>query len=246
MICKLCLQDKPLLKKSHIAPNFLYKELKDEDNSFIKAKLDTVTSQKAYTGLFEPDILCQNCDNVVLGQLETYAYDVLYTGKIKGFSMKNEITPDGVEWVFCEGVDYRKFKLFLLSLLWRFSISSNDFYRFVDLGKHEETIRKMILNGDAGEVLEFPCSVNSYRKHTDLPFEIISQPMKHRHNNGICYSVIMGGLLYTFYVSNNLIPDYIGEIVVNKNNQLKVVQIPKDHAIKIIRKYMGLKNTQSA
>ena len=242
MICKLCLQDKPLLKKSHIAPDFFYKEFKDEDNSFLKVKLDTVTSKKTYTGLFEPDILCQNCDNIVLSQLEGYAYNVLYTGKIKNLKMRNEITSDGVEWVLCEGVDYKKFKLFLLSLVWRFSISSNDFYRFVDLGEHEETIRKMIFEGDAGDVLQFPCSVSSYRRYTDLPFEIISQPMKHRHNGGICYSVIMGGLVYTFYGSNKLIPDYIGEIVINKNNQLKVLQIPRDHAIKIIRKYMGLKN----
>ncbi len=70
MICKLCLQDKSLLKKSHIAPGFFYKEPKDEDNSFVKAKLDAVTSQKTCTSLFEPDILCQNCDNVILGQYE--------------------------------------------------------------------------------------------------------------------------------------------------------------------------------
>ena len=108
MICKLCLQDKTLLRKSHIAPNFLYKELKDEDNSFVKAKLDTVTSQKTYTGLFESNVLCENCDNTILGRLETYAYNVLYTGKIYGFSMRNEITPDGVEWVLCDGVDYQK------------------------------------------------------------------------------------------------------------------------------------------
>lgn len=246
MICKLCLQDKLLLKKSHIAPNFLYKELRDEDNSFVKAKLDEVTSKKAYTGLFEADILCKDCDTVLLNQLETYAYKILYDGRVKDLSFKNEITPDGVEWILCEGVDYKKFKLFLLSLVWRFSISSNEFYRFVNLGKHEETIRKMVLESSAGDVLDFPCSVSSYRKHPDLPFEIISQPMRHRHNGGICYSVIMGGLLYTFYVSRSTIPDYISEIVINKSNQLKVIQIPRDHAIKIIRKYMGLKNPKEA
>ena len=219
--------------------------MRDEDNSFVKAHLKDVSSKKTQTGLFEADILCAECDNALLGKLESYAYNVLYEGSVEGLSFRSEATPDGVEWVLCNGVDYKKFKLFLLSLIWRFSISSNNFYEHVDLGMHEETIRKMILEDRPEDVTDFPCSIGSYRKHTDLPFEIISQPLKHRHNGGICYSVIMGGLLYTFYISKNLIPDYIPEIVVDKNNRLKVIQLPKDQAIKIIKKYMGLPSSAS-
>ncbi len=45
--------------------------------------------------------------------------------------MRNEITPEGVEWVFCEGVDYKKFKLFLLSLVWRFQMSEECLFEFL-------------------------------------------------------------------------------------------------------------------
>jgi hypothetical protein len=242
MICKLCLQEKPLLKKSHIAPNFLYKELRDVNNSFVRGNLDTVTSQKAYTGLFEANILCADCDNVQLSRLEAYAHDILYVGKGKGLAFRNEITPDGVEWVFCEGVDYTKFKLFLISLIWRFSISSNEFYRFVDLGEHENVIRKMIIENDPGEVTDYPCTITTYRRHEDLPRQIISQPLKHFHEGITCYAFLMNGLLFTFYISRTETPDYIKEIVVNKKNQLKVIQMPKQDAIKIIRKFMALPN----
>ena len=145
MKCKLCLQDKDLLKKSHIVPNFLYKELREKDNSFVKANLEKLTKQPVYTGFFEPNILCQTCDNELLSKLEEYAYKIIYDSKkIKGVKIVNEINSHGVEWTMCRGVDYTKLKLFLLSMLWRFSISSNEFYKFVDLGKHEEIIRKMI------------------------------------------------------------------------------------------------------
>lgn len=240
MICKLCLKDKDLLKKSHIVPNFLYKELRDEDNSFLLGNLTDLKAKKLHTGYFEADILCKNCDNIILGKLENYASKILYGGKVKGVTLRNEINQHGVEFITCYGVDYKQFKLFLLSLIWRFSISKNEFYHFVNLGEHEEKIRKMILDGDAGDVLDYPCSICSYRRHTDLPFQIMSQPLKHRHNGGICYSVVMNGLLFTFYISKNLIPDYIAEIVVNKNNQLKVVNMPRENSVKIIRKYMRL------
>lgn len=239
MICKLCQKEKTLLKQSHIVPNFIYKELRDEDNSFVKGNLKDLSSKKIFTGFFESNILCKDCDNVLLSKLENYGFTVLYGGKIRGASIVNEINQNNVEWTRGIGVDYTKFKLFLLSILWRFSISSSEFYNFVDLGKHEEIIRKMLINNDAGEQLDYPCSINSYRKHKELPFQIISQPLKHRHNNGICYSVMMGGLLYTFYMSKDLIPDYIAEIAINKNNELKVLHMPKDSAIKVIKKYFG-------
>ena len=103
MICKLCLKEKGLLKKSHIVPNFLYRELRDEDNAFVKANLAKVTKENIYTGLFEPNILCAECDNVLLGKLEDYSSKILYGGKIAGVSFSNEINQNGVEYIGCYG-----------------------------------------------------------------------------------------------------------------------------------------------
>ena len=239
MKCKLCLQEKPLLKKSHIIPNFAYKELRDNDNSFIMANLKDGTGKVTYTGLFESNILCKKCDNILLGQLEHYGCSILYGGKMKGVTIINETNQNNIEWTRGSGVDYTKFKLFLLSILWRFSISSKDFYRFVDLGKHEEIIRQMIINKNASDELDYPCFISSYRKHRDLPFQIISQPLKHRNNGGICYSVLISGLLYTFFMSKKLTPKYLNEIVLNKKNEIKIVNIKRSDAIKIIEKYCG-------
>lgn len=240
MICKLCLQEKPLLKQSHIVPNFIYKELRDEDNSFIQANLKDLYGKKTFTGFFESNILCKDCDNILLGKLENYGCTILYGGKIKGVNIVNEINQNNIEWTRGIGVDYKRFKLFLLSILWRWSISSGDFFSFVDLGKHEEIIRKMLLAGDPGDELDYPCAITSYRAHKDLPFQIISQPLKHRNNGGICYSILMNGFLWTFHISKALIPDYISEMAINKKNELKIVHIKKDDAIKIINKYFGI------
>ncbi len=242
MICKLCLQEKKLLKQSHIIPNFLYKELLKEDGFFVKANLKDLTKKPLYTGIFDRYILCKECDNNTLSKLEDYACKVLYgVKKIKGVTLRNEVNQHGVEWTMVYGIDYRKFKLFLLSLLWRFSISSHEAYKYVNLGLHEEKIREMIFKNDPKDILDYPCSISSYRKHTDLSYKVISQPLKHHNENGgICYSIIINGFIYNFHVSKNLTPDYISEIIINKNNELKVIHMPKENAIKIIKKYTKL------
>ncbi len=46
------------------------------------------------------------------------------------------------------GVDYSKFKLFLMSLVWRAGAASGDFWETVKLGPHEEKLRSRIRAGD--------------------------------------------------------------------------------------------------
>jgi len=217
----------------------MYKELKCEDGYFVKANLVDVSHKKIYTGFFEKNILCKECDNIILGENENYACKILYGGKVVGVSMVNEINPNNVEWTKAVGVDYKKFKLFLLSLLWRFSISSDNFYTSVSLGKHEEIIRKMILDGNPGEKLDYPCMLTSYRKHKDLPIHIMSQPTKHRNNSGICYSIMMNGLLYTFFISKSLIPEYVLEFAIGNNNEIKIAHLSKESAEGLIKRYVG-------
>lgn len=78
MKCLLCLKDKDLIKSSRIIPDFMYKDLFDEKHRLIRTTgLDVPSAKKLQTGEREGNILCQQCDNVVLGSLEGYACRVL-------------------------------------------------------------------------------------------------------------------------------------------------------------------------
>ena len=240
MLCKLCLEDKELIGKSHIISNFLLKELLSDDGYILKKNLITGKVEKLYTGEFEKNILCANCDNNILGKLEAYGHRVLYTDSIKELILKNERSSDGAEWISCNGVDYKKFKLFLLSILWRLSISNLESYGFVYLDEYEDELRKMIINDDPGDVMDFPCFIGSYRRYNDLPFKILSQPMKKIINGNVFYTIAISGFVYNFCASKNLADVDIEKIVINKNNHLKILQIPKDHAKRIIENNAGL------
>jgi hypothetical protein len=43
----------------------------------------------------------------------------------------------------------------------------------IHLGPHEDIFRTMILNGEPGHSVAFPCILSSYRKHNDLSHRIV-------------------------------------------------------------------------
>lgn len=124
--------------------------------------LNPKQAQFKYNSEYEGGILCQDCDTSVIGKLEDYADKFLH-GKFP-----NQATPrieliNGQECVVRENdptYDYKRFKLFLLSMLWRASISSRPFFQQVRLGqKVQEDLRKMILEGKPGEPDEYACFI---------------------------------------------------------------------------------------
>lgn len=241
MICKLCLKDKPLLKRSHIIPNFMYKDLFDENHFLYEVKIDKDKSKKLSTGGFESNILCDDCDNALLGSLEHYAHYILYGIKLPKSNevfIENRVNQHGVVMTYAKGIDYAKFKLFLLSILWRSSISNLDFFKNVDLGPYEEEIRSMILNNNPKSPMDFPCFISSYRNYKTLPYELIGQPRRYRHSNILGYSFLIGGLLYIFLISRRDKPDYISEVAINENNEISIVHMGENNAKKILNYYM--------
>ena len=155
--CKLCLENKNLCSKSHIIPKFLYKLLTGENNSLIF--VDNKQAKLRYNSEYESNILCKNCDSQIIGKLENYVAEFVYN-KFPKESSRLEII-DGREYLIIEGntnYNYKKYKLFLLSLLWRSSISSRPFFQQINLSsKDEDSLRNMILNSEPGEPDAYTC-----------------------------------------------------------------------------------------
>jgi hypothetical protein len=239
MICRLCLKNEGLLKRSHIIPDFLYQDIFDEKHRLVKfTTLITNSKQSLPNGEYESDILCQNCDNEIIGSLESYASQILFGGKIK-VSARNFVKPDGLEFTQVADLDYKKFKLFLLSVLWRASISSRKFFQRVCLGPYEEIVRTMVLTGNPGKSGDFPCVVNTYQK-SSLPKEIVAEPKKIRLDGSIGYSFLIGGFLYVFKVIQNEQTDWVLEAAINEKGEMKVIHMPEQHARELLFSYFGV------
>ncbi len=86
-VCKLCLKDKQLIKRSHILPEFMYGRLYDETHKFFKFSPNQRAKGEGYTqrpssGEYEGGLLCSTCENEVLSQYELYAKKAIYGGEL--------------------------------------------------------------------------------------------------------------------------------------------------------------------
>ena len=148
-VCRLCRTEGEICR-SHILPEFLYRPLYDEKHRFSILVAGAEGKRYGQRGLTER-ILCHACEQR-LCKYERYAAAVMSGRLGHRFQQRgNRLT--------CEGIDYPRFKLFQLSILWRASVSTLDFFRLVSLGPREEGLRQMLLTGDPGAPEEFGCIV---------------------------------------------------------------------------------------
>jgi len=132
----------------------MYRNLFDENHQIHKINFldnDKIHAKKIPTGTYDQNILCSDCDNAIIGPYENYAKMIIYGGDVlvkdnPSFQrMKNQ---NGLESMRISNVNYTKFKLFLLSLLFRGSVTSQILFKDVKLNlKMKKRLGKCYLMG---------------------------------------------------------------------------------------------------
>jgi len=240
--CRLCCEERELCKQSHIIPNFMYQDLFDGKNRMqvIKSRAGTI-KQGGYrqTGEFDSYILCSPCDNEKLGRLDRYASLILYDGHPK--ILQNRTSSKGMNYTYCAEVDYAQFKLFLLSLLFRASISNRPLFREVQLGPHEERIRQMLFNGDPGDQLQYPCLIMTYLHLRDYPGKVIAQPSWSMGGGRHVYTFLISGMIYLFFISQDVIPPESKDFFLNPKGEIKIIHLTPQLARKALGSMIDIK-----
>jgi hypothetical protein len=193
--CALCLKEKELCN-SHIIPEFFYKPLYDEKHRL--QLIPSINEEKTHyeqKGLRE-NLLCEECEEQ-LSRFEKYTSQLFYGGM--GVYVTNE-NP-----IRIEGIDYKKFKLFQLSLIFRASVSNLDFFEKINLGPHEEKIRKMLIDENPGGENDYPCLVLIPKmKGRPMSDELILTPEEIKKFEGHRqYRFILGGCFWVYIVSSH-------------------------------------------
>lgn len=252
-ICKLCQQEKQLIGKSHIIPDFLYKYagLYDEKHRMRSFSVEDVINGKPpslpQSGVHEGGLLCAECDNQRLGtKLEDYAKKAIYGG---GKLMEKECpictnytNASGELFAICENLDYTKYKLFLLSILWRAGISSRPFFNEINLNEHEEILREMIFNNDPKNFNDYPVFVVTSAADKEFTSDVIVQPRQVTGSDGMetcCF--IIGGFIYIFKLGT--FTERLDELktqTINEENKLTILQTKPGTTIQLIKNYVGL------
>jgi hypothetical protein len=225
MFCQLCGKEKKLID-AHIIPRQLYKPLEQSENippadEVLRVYSTTTYSKKRPIGTYDSKILCGDCDNEILGVLDNYAQTLL----LKPFTETNYLSKDGKKLFYkLEDIDYPKFKLFFMSVLWRASITNQDFFHQVNLGSWESVLKDMILNADPGTENDFSVILSKYEGASAT---IMPNPQRIRTEGINYYKFRMGSYSVLIKVDQRPFPGKLKPVVLRPNQPL-LIQI-KDY-----------------
>jgi len=234
MKCSLCNKEKKLIRTSHIIPDFMYKGIYDEKHKLLPGQTKTIKNEKLISSApYDQQILCQVCDNELIGQYETYASKALYGEKLNVIEqpiIERVKSNDGLESLKVSNISYTKFKLFILTILWRSSISKHSFFKEVNLGKYSEDFRNMIINGDASDDTKYQSGMIIVEERKDILTKVVFEPRQIKKTNGSFYLYFINGVYYYINVSNKKPPEIIDLARIKENNSI-IIPVLKGNQI---------------
>jgi len=228
----------------------MYSGMKAEDdkNVFFEVtyNLDNNESKpkKIQTGDFDKNILCEDCDNRIIGGIyEKYAQKAMYgkdiDSKIAPICKNYQNPNDGAEYSICTNIDYTKMKLFLLSILWRASITDRKVFKDVNLGeKHEERLRKLIYENITPDENEYPIMMTSFMRTDNSLKNFIGQPQKVEYKDGLYgYIFLINSIQFMFHInsSNQKLPEYLKKTMLKKNGEMTILHFPNGKELEFIK-----------
>ncbi len=116
------------LIEAHIVPRGFARDAQEAHPHNLLVSIDNVRPLRSL-GIYDPGILCADCDGK-LGGLDSYALKVC-----RRFSAEHTIRNDGLFEM--QDVDGDRFATFVLSVLWRASITTCQEFNKVSLGPYE-------------------------------------------------------------------------------------------------------------
>lgn len=173
-ICKFCGQEKKLID-AHIIPKCFYLALK---NKFSYINFDACLKNRQYkiyqNGGYDKNILCEDCDNNIIGKFDAEAKMVLldnfsqykyeYFGANKIYKIDNSY------------YDYNKLRKFFISILWRASISKLPEWHAINLGRYEKIALDILKNKkEHKELFKVLVYKNCYNESLNNDITILKQ-----------------------------------------------------------------------
>jgi hypothetical protein len=203
----------------------MYKGMQDKRNkiavSILKNNIKTET--EIDYRYFEKDILCLHCERVKLSQLDNYGNRVLF-GDQKSNDLFKTTVLEYPDMKVCEiqNFDYAKFKLFLLSVLWRAHISRHAFFEHINLGKKGNVVMEAILTKNSDLCDDVKISILGLMFNRNKPYKMVAKPRHIITETIDVYSFVIYGIVYNFIYKDDNHLFRLGENILEPNHSLKI------------------------
>jgi hypothetical protein len=210
----LCQKEKELCF-SHIIPEFLYLPTYDEIHRALIISKGERKGKYQQLGIREY-LFCDCCEEV-LNKFETYSSPI-----IKDIQDLN-ITQFGDCYIIRD-VQYSEFKLFQLSLLWRASVASVTMFDNLDIGIHEEIIRKMLISKSPGMPDQYGCLMFVIEETKDV-HKMIWSPVEDTIDEYAYYRFLTGRIFWYFFLSQAY-PKDVENFFLTSDGTLRLAKAP--------------------
>lgn len=204
-VCALCIEPK-VLRKSHIIPNAVFRRIKHAQNSAQLLQFDDSehTPVQHSQESWREYLLCADCEQVI-AENEKYGLDLLRGSD----GSKTYRHSEGVTF---RAHDYRRFKLFLTSLLWRAAVSKQAYFSKVILPDDcKEEARASLRSGRPLGHLRLGCKLLQLTDDTsaadggfspEMLEQIVMSPIPRLHEGRPYYTFlfVFEGFLLEYFV----------------------------------------------
>ena len=214
--CKMCSETRSLIK-AHVIPRSFFKQLNDGSGALkVAANKPGTYPRTSPAGVYDNELVCGRCEEL-FAPWDGYAQKLLLEPYNDSWYI--ELESQRYAYVFQE-VDYRRLKLFFVSLLWRASTSAEGFYERIRLGPFEDSAKHMILENDPGETERF--AVILARFEDPLGRTMLGPDRTKLFDINYCRFYLAGYVAYV-KVDQRKSPDSLQEILLCKGRPFAVI-----------------------
>ena len=189
--CRFCNCRSSLLK-AHIIPEAFFRRLRDRDRPpLLVSGREGQMPKRSPIGVYDKGILCSGCEKQFLS-VDSYGTDVILSSFQKYFS---PIHIEGKIAAFRSDTLNTKMMLrFLLSLLWRASVSTQPFYERVLLGPYEDEALGLLKQPESSIPSAFDAVLSRWEEvgADHLPSRGILNPYRERWDGVNTYRLYLG------------------------------------------------------
>ena len=210
MICRGCGLEKKLVE-AHIIPRGFARQIMGDQKHNLKISMESVGA--THHGVYDREILCESCDGT-LGKLDDYALSVC-----QRFSAEHVVRPDRL-FELCD-VDGDRFAAFVLSILWRASISSRPEFRKVSLGPFERQSHDVLFDiSDLARMGSFELIVGRFTNAPIRPENFYKSPARTKMLDLNAWHFALSGFKILAKMDQRRLPRELQPAIVNGNNKL--------------------------
>lgn len=218
--CLYCGRERALVK-AHIIPEAFFRDIRGDASTLYLVNNEPRTYPKrSPIGVYDTQILCGDCEKT-FQSVDDYAAALLIRDRDTAF-VRRSLTGGTV--YIAEQFDYHCLKLSIVSVLWRASVSTQQYFSRIDLGPRLARAKEMIAAGDPGPAGEFAVVFSRWvmPEQFPIPPTLMADPFEMRYDGIRAVRLYLGAFVADVSVEQRSLPHTLDAAILRPFSRLLV------------------------